>query len=469
MDPAVEHKEMEYQDTSTLSPLQSLPSRASSVELAESKTTELDEDQFLCKNSVDLDRHDIATSNASSYYTDPLPSNFNPKSNPKSNASSYDTASTVALAYSLELQSRLQHLDSLLDSAHSVDAEKYLIDDAQSIDSGDDGHRSAESMMASVHSNNMRLVEAVIERVVDGAARADPANAERDRHFYATLYDTVSPPKGRKGGNGGNVHNEWSQSLPRKRRPSVEEVAYRHVDRSARALWADAVQWAQTLSSNVNLSSKVVSNVSSSPRQFDVFGAATSAVMLYCCGALYFVVEQRATVSVVSFVVGALLIALVLGIGVLFERAATLRDWNALVAASVLSVATCYIAVVWVAVLVNVSAAAVLVAAVLMAFQYSHGPVAAKGRHLDEIWICILFNCGLVLFSYFMQCPEMTVLSIDTAGAAAVAVAVEQQSEVIEAVENVVAATEEGMATSEGAVDGMWFVVVVMVGMYMES
>ncbi len=95
-----------------------------------------------------------------------------------------------------------------------------------------------------------------------------------------------------------------------------------------------------------------------------------------------------------------ILVFIVMGIGYLFNISSINKNGNEFMIAMILS------SILWrISYYFNVTAAIILIMAIMLSYQYKHGPINAKERNFDEIWVCLLLNCGLPLFAYYLQLP----------------------------------------------------------------
>jgi len=301
-----------------------------------------------------------------------------------------EQASTLALTYFLELQSRLQHLHSLVSTATKeahggdVDIDQFVrhrgsIDNAA--DADDDQVPPPKDMLSELHDKNLKLIESVIQSVVHDKSHRVVLEQERD--FYDRL--SVQPKS--------SASSSSASSSGRKRRASLEQRVYESVEISLPL-------FAQTMT-------KLMRNPQS-------MAFMTSAAVLYSSGVLFYCVQHStANASLIAYLFGVLCVSVVLGVGYLFSISSMTRHPQRFMTAAGISVATIVIAWRWIAHYFNVTAAFILIAAIVLAYQYKHAPINAKQRNLDELWLCLLLNCGLPLFAYYLQCPEMTQFPVD--------------------------------------------------------
>eukprot|EP01083_Nonionella_stella_P021112 58537_1 len=309
---------------------------------------------------------------------------------------SFDT-STVTMAYFLEIQSRLNHLKSLLstksgDAFDSIQTDDYLM--------GDSTDAAQQDMVTQIHSNNMKLIEQMIQNAVYYKSREFVA--EDNRGFYQKLGDTASgighqlfATKSKKKSND---DSNWSRPMNKKKKRG--DKVYSKLDFVVELVGERAMK--TMFSVLYDLTMKINAGV---------LYRVGIASLLYSCGALFYCIENDAYVSMIAYQTGIVLVLMVILIGYLFNISALQRNNNSdneFTAAVSLSIFVAYIALRWVSYYFNVTAAFILLAAIFLSHQYKHGPIYANQRNLDEIWMCLLVNCGLPLFAYYMQCPEMT-------------------------------------------------------------
>ena len=301
---------------------------------------------------------------------------------------------TMTLTYYMELQSRLQHLESLT----TTDIDQDRINDY--IPAEETKENKSKDMITEIHENNMKMIESIIQNVIYDKSAKNIKEEEKD--FYNRLNSDDVPNgnglgKGKGYKNGfvntkydanavnNNNNNNWSQPQ-RKRRPSVDRQVLQKVDLSLGYVMGKGKE----MMSDQN-----------------AIGLVTSAAILYSCGVLFYCIENDVYVSLFAYLFGIILIGIVIIIGALFANSSLNRNTNDFFIAVALSVVMIYISIYWISYYYNTTSAFILIMAVLLSYSYKQPPIYAKQRNLDELLICLILNVGLPLFAYYMQLPEI--------------------------------------------------------------
>eukprot|EP00486_Rosalina_sp_Unknown_P006074 CAMPEP_0201575654 /NCGR_PEP_ID=MMETSP0190_2-20130828/20991_1 /ASSEMBLY_ACC=CAM_ASM_000263 /TAXON_ID=37353 /ORGANISM="Rosalina sp." /LENGTH=351 /DNA_ID=CAMNT_0048005549 /DNA_START=26 /DNA_END=1077 /DNA_ORIENTATION=- len=160
---------------------------------------------------------------------------------------------TLTLTYYLELQSRLQHLESLInsDSFQSVDPNDY-------INKGDNEEETKREeaprdMISEIHGNNMKMIEGMIQNVIHDKSAHRVKEQEYD--FYNRLNDDDGAgrgngfgpkPSGNRGSQdySGDHDSNWSKPQA-KRRPSIDQQISQTMNYSFNAMMGTAMKLMQ--------------------------------------------------------------------------------------------------------------------------------------------------------------------------------------------------------------------------------
>eukprot|EP00484_Ammonia_sp_Unknown_P030834 CAMPEP_0197053746 /NCGR_PEP_ID=MMETSP1384-20130603/27923_1 /TAXON_ID=29189 /ORGANISM="Ammonia sp." /LENGTH=583 /DNA_ID=CAMNT_0042486687 /DNA_START=102 /DNA_END=1853 /DNA_ORIENTATION=+ len=287
----------------------------------------------------------------------------------------------MTLTYMLELQSRLQHLHSLFESNASLNDEVTAYFRINT----EDEEKQQGDMITELHSNNMKLIESVIQNVVYDKSHQQVQQA--DKEFYQRLNER--PPAAITDDDEVKQTEEETANGARaeKRRASIDVSIGSKQQRGGHS------SWMQLLDSR------------------NLLTFTTSAAVLYSCGVLFYCLqEEDATLSLIAYVLGIVCLLAVMLIAYLFNMSSLRRNRNEFTMAVILAMLLIYFAVYWISYYFNSTASLILIVAVILAHQYKHAPLCMKQRNLDEIWICLMLNCGIPLFAYYMQLPELTSL-----------------------------------------------------------